>query len=72
MAKEVAVARVAEADLLMKANTHADRIKSNYALGMTKQVGSTPTFFVNGVKLEVSQTYDNSGKRTVPKGSRRM
>jgi protein-disulfide isomerase len=34
----------------MDANTHLDRIKANYALGVTQQVGSTPTFFVNGVK----------------------
>ena len=43
----------------MDASAHADRIKANYALGMTKQVGSTPTFFVNGAKLDVNQTYDN-------------
>ena len=33
----------------MDASAHADRIKANYALGMVKLVGSTPTFFVNGV-----------------------
>ena len=33
----------------MDASAHADRIKANYALGMVKQVGSTPTFVINGV-----------------------
>lgn len=33
----------------MDASTHADRIRANYSLGMVKRVGSTPTFFVNGV-----------------------
>jgi protein-disulfide isomerase len=43
----------------MDASAHADRIKANYALGLTKTVPSTPTFFVNGVKLEANHTYDN-------------
>jgi protein-disulfide isomerase len=36
----------------MDASTHADRIRANYALGLTKRVPSTPTMFVNGVMLE--------------------
>jgi protein-disulfide isomerase len=36
----------------MDANTHTERIKANYALGVTKQVRSTPTMYVNGVMLE--------------------
>jgi protein-disulfide isomerase len=43
----------------MDANTHLERIRANYALGLTKQVGSTPTFYVNGTKLETrSNSYD--------------
>ena len=43
----------------MDAGTHADRIKSNYAFGMLKQVGSTPTFVVNGRMLQGgSANYD--------------
>ncbi len=46
-------------DACMDANTHMERIKANYALGLTKQVPSTPTFFVNGTKLETrSNSYD--------------
>jgi protein-disulfide isomerase len=43
----------------MDAGTHADRIKANYALGVTKQVASTPTFFVNGVKVVGNANYDD-------------
>ncbi|MCC7055400.1 MAG: thioredoxin domain-containing protein [Gemmatimonadaceae bacterium] len=42
----------------MDAQTHAERIKANYALGLVKQVGSTPTFFVNGVKMVGAPPYD--------------
>ncbi|MDZ7631254.1 MAG: thioredoxin domain-containing protein [Gemmatimonadaceae bacterium] len=43
----------------MDADTHLERIKANYARGMTMQVGSTPTFFVNGTKLDMrSNSYD--------------
>ena len=43
----------------MDASAHADRIKANYALGMIKEVRSTPTFFVNGNnKMNGSPTYD--------------
>lgn len=42
----------------MDANTHADRIKANYSLGLTKQVGSTPTFLVNGQMLRGAANYD--------------
>jgi protein-disulfide isomerase len=43
----------------MDKRSHMDRIKANYALGMTMQVGSTPTFAVNGVKLATrSNSYD--------------
>ncbi len=43
----------------MDASAHADRIKANYALGMTKGVPSTPTFFVNGVRMEGRYNYDD-------------
>ena len=36
----------------MDASAHADRIRANYALGLTKQVRRTPTFFVNGKMLD--------------------
>ena len=43
----------------MDANTHAERIRANYALGMTKQVGGTPTFFIDGRLLQMrSNSYD--------------
>ncbi len=42
----------------MDANAHADRIKANYSLGLTMQVGSTPTFYVNGVML-AKHDYDS-------------
>jgi protein-disulfide isomerase len=42
----------------MDASAHADRIKANYSLGMVKQVGSTPTFFVNGNKMAGAPAYD--------------
>jgi protein-disulfide isomerase len=43
----------------MEAGTHRERIQANYALGMLKQVGSTPTFFVNGKKLDArANSYD--------------
>jgi protein-disulfide isomerase len=43
----------------MDASTHLDRIRANYALGVTKRVGGTPTFFVNGTELKANGTYDN-------------
>ena len=46
-------------DACMSANTHAERIRANYALGVTKRVGGTPTFFINGTQLEANGTYDN-------------
>jgi protein-disulfide isomerase len=46
-------------DACMDAGTHTDRIKANYALGVTKQVGSTPTFFVNGQMLRGAANYDD-------------
>lgn len=42
----------------MDAQTHGERIKANYALGLTKQVSSTPTFFVNGTKMIGAPPYD--------------
>lgn len=46
-------------DTCMNEGTHLDRIKSNYALGLTKQVSSTPSFYVNGVKLDLrANSYD--------------
>lgn len=43
----------------MDANTHAERIRANYALGLTKQVGGTPTFFIDGRLLQMrSNSYD--------------
>ena len=46
----------------MDANTHAERIRANYALGMTKQVGSTPTFIINGVSYPGALPYDELKK----------
>ncbi len=46
-------------DACMDAGTHTDRIKANYALGVTKQVGSTPTFFINGQMLRGAANYDD-------------
>lgn len=46
----------------MDANTHLDRIKANYALGMTKQVGSTPTFIIDGTKMNGAANYDDIKK----------
>ena len=46
----------------MDANTHADRIKANYALGMTKQVQSTPTFFIAGQMYPGALAYDDIKK----------
>lgn len=43
----------------MDTNAHMDRIKANYALGMTYKVGSTPTFLINGSKLEGAANYDD-------------
>jgi protein-disulfide isomerase len=43
----------------MDANTHADRIRANYALGLTKAVPSTPTFFINGTMLNGAANYDD-------------
>ncbi len=42
----------------MDASTHGERLRANYALGMLKQVGSTPTFFVNGNKMAGAANYD--------------
>lgn len=36
----------------MDAGTHTERIRANYSLGLMKQVGSTPTFYVNGEKMD--------------------
>ena len=36
----------------MDASTHAERIKANYAKGLTMQVSGTPSFYVNGVRVE--------------------
>ena len=46
----------------MDASTHAERIRANYALGMTKRVGGTPSFFINGTELQTNGTYDNIKK----------
>ncbi len=46
----------------MDANTHEERIRANYALGMTKQVQSTPTFFVNGQMYPGALPYDDMKK----------
>ena len=46
----------------MDANTHAERIRANYALGMLKQVGSTPTFFINGQAYPGALPYDDMKK----------
>lgn len=46
----------------MDANTHEERIRANYALGMTKQVSSTPTFFVNGQVYPGALPYDDMKK----------
>lgn len=43
----------------MDAGTHKERITANYSLGMTKQVGSTPTFFVNGQMMRGAANYDD-------------
>ncbi len=43
----------------MDASTHLDRIKANYSLGLMKQVGSTPTFYVNGTKMQGAANYDD-------------
>jgi protein-disulfide isomerase len=43
----------------MDASTHADRIKANYALGVTKEVRSTPTILVNGVITTGRDNYDS-------------
>ena len=43
----------------MDASSHIDRIRANYALGVTKSVGGTPTFFVNGAEMHGNPTYDN-------------
>jgi protein-disulfide isomerase len=43
----------------MDAGTHRERIQANYALGLVKQVPSTPTFFVNGTMVDTrSNSYD--------------
>lgn len=42
----------------MDATTHSERIRANYSLGLMKQVGSTPTFFVNGNKMAGAANYD--------------
>ena len=46
----------------MDANTHSERIRANYALGMTKQVASTPTFFINGQAYPGALPYDDIKK----------
>ncbi|HYW51643.1 MAG TPA: thioredoxin domain-containing protein [Gemmatimonadaceae bacterium] len=43
----------------MDAGTHAERIRANYALGLTKQVPSTPTFFINGQPMLGAANYDD-------------
>ena len=43
----------------MDTNAHMDRIKANYALGMTYRVGSTPTFLINGSQLQGAPIYDD-------------
>ncbi len=43
----------------MDAGTHRERIQANYALGLVKQVRSTPTFLVNGTIVDTrSNSYD--------------
>jgi protein-disulfide isomerase len=43
----------------MDTNAHAERIRANYALGLTKRVPSTPTFLVNGEPMQArSNSYD--------------
>jgi protein-disulfide isomerase len=49
-------------DACMDAETHAERIRANYALGMTKQVQSTPTFFVNDLPYPGAIAYDDLKK----------
>ena len=49
---------IAKWNACMDAQSHSERIKANYALGMVKQVGSTPTFFVNGNKMVGGVPYD--------------
>jgi protein-disulfide isomerase len=46
----------------MDGNTYAERIRANYALGMMKQVQSTPTFFINGQMYPGSLPYDDIKK----------
>lgn len=46
-------------DACMDASAHAERIKGNYALGVIKQVGVTPTFFINGQMLRGPSNYDD-------------
>lgn len=46
----------------MDANTHSERIRANYAFGMTKQVASTPTFFINGQAYPGAMPYDDIKK----------
>ena len=43
----------------MDAGTHTERIKANYSLGMMKQVNSTPTFYINGEKMQGAANYDD-------------
>jgi protein-disulfide isomerase len=52
-------------DACMDANTHLERIKANYALGVTKQVGSTPTFVVNGITQPAGAANYDELKRAV-------
>jgi protein-disulfide isomerase len=42
----------------MDAGTHDDRIKANYALGLTQQVRGTPTFIIDGVVHQGGNSYD--------------
>lgn len=42
----------------MDAGTHLDRIKANYALGMTMQVRGTPSFYIDGQPVGGGFSYD--------------
>jgi len=46
----------------MDADTHLERIRGNYALGMTMQVQSTPTFIINGQTYPGALPYDDLKK----------
>lgn len=57
-AKKVGL-EMAKWNACMDAGTHGERIRANYAFGITKQVPSTPTFYVNGEKMLGRANYDD-------------